>query len=143
MEALTSELSSLSDFTHVAFTSKNGIHAVLAQLERMHGSTAAARTAVAESGVRICALGADALVLKDAGYPVHLLPSEPSTQGIVCELRRRKEAAGARVLCPVPKVTGVLFATTLCAVNSVFCAVGAHPLVGACATAPTQTSQIC
>jgi uroporphyrinogen-III synthase len=111
--ALTSELTNLSEFTHIAFTSKNGIHAVLAQLERMHGSTMAARTAVAASGVRICALGADASVLRDAGYPVHLLPSEPSTQGMVSELRRRKEAAGARVLCPVPKVTGMPYFTPL------------------------------
>jgi hypothetical protein len=130
VDALTSELSSLSDFTHVAFTSKNGIHAVLAQLERMHGSTAAARTAVAESGVRICALGADALVLKVAGYPVHLLPSEPSTQGMVSELRRRKEAAGARVLCPVPKVTGAHFATTVCLEMCMLCV---HWCVAACA----------
>ena len=45
-------------------------------------------------------------VLADAGYSVAVEPREASTQGLVRELALRGEAAGARVLCPVPLVTG-------------------------------------
>lgn len=104
--ALTAALEGLSAHTHLAFTSKNGIHAVLQCLEAIHGGPEAARDAVVTSGVRVCALGADALVLEGARYPVHVRPAEASTQGLVRELVSRGEAAGAHVLCPVPHVTG-------------------------------------
>lgn len=70
----------------------------------MHGEAAAG--VVAAAGVRLCALGADASVLEAAGYAVDVVPSEPSTLGLVRELEQRDEAAGARVLCPVPDVGG-------------------------------------
>lgn len=37
---------------------------------------------------------------------LRVLVSQASTLGLVRELERRGEAAGARVLCPVPRVTG-------------------------------------
>ena len=104
--ALTTALEGLADHTHLAFTSKNGIHAVLQTLEAIHGGPEAARDAVVASGVRICALGADALVLEGARYPVHVRPEDARSQGLVGELVARGEAGGARVLCPVPNVTG-------------------------------------
>eukprot|EP00892_Ulva_mutabilis_P012592 jgi/Ulvmu1/9705/UM055_0043.1 len=106
VSALQQALRNLPAFTHVAFTSKNGINAVLQELDRIY--RASARTIVEDSGVRLCALGADAQALEAAGYPVHVLPQEASTQGLVRELAARGELEGARVLCPVPFVTGGL-----------------------------------
>jgi uroporphyrinogen-III synthase len=97
-------LEDLESHTHIAFTSKNGIYAVLHELERLQGD--AAQQYVRDSGVQLCALGADAHVLEAAGYEVHVTPAEPSTQGLVRELQERGELDGARVLCPVPHVTG-------------------------------------
>jgi hypothetical protein len=51
--------------------------------------------------------------LEAAGYGVAVQPAEASTQGLVRELMRRGEADGARVLCPVPKVTGARSALSL------------------------------
>ena len=101
---LRQALGELSGFSHIAFTSKNGINAVLHELENLYG--ASAKSAVDESGVKLCALGADAQALEAAGYPVHVVPHEASTQGLVRELAARDELDGAQVLCPVPFVTG-------------------------------------
>lgn len=101
---LRTVLSDLSQFTHIAFSSKNGINAVLHELEHLHGTSA--KSVLQESGARLCALGADALALEQAGYDVHVKPQEASTQGLVRELVSRGELEGARVLCPVPHVTG-------------------------------------
>ncbi|EFJ39071.1 hypothetical protein VOLCADRAFT_108778 [Volvox carteri f. nagariensis] len=56
----------------------------------------------------MCALGADGEVLKERGLTVHVSPPEASTLGLVRELVARGEAQGARVMCPVPLVTGGL-----------------------------------
>lgn len=53
---------SLRNYTHVAFTSKNGVQAVLAALGRHHGDAHSAAEALRATGVRLCALGADAHV---------------------------------------------------------------------------------
>lgn len=102
---LRTVLSDLSQFTHIAFSSKNGINAVLHELESLHGTSA--KSVLEDSGVRLCALGADAQALEQAGYDVHVKPQEASTQGLVRELASRGELDGARVLCPVPHVTGM------------------------------------
>lgn len=61
---LMDSLRDLDSFTHLAFTSKNGIAATLAALEAMHGGPQAAADALNRSKVKICALGADGDALK-------------------------------------------------------------------------------
>ena len=58
VSALDGALRNLQDFTHIAFTSKNGVHACVDHLHRVYGD--GAPEAVARSAVRLCALGADA-----------------------------------------------------------------------------------
>ncbi|KAK3271641.1 hypothetical protein CYMTET_20027 [Cymbomonas tetramitiformis] len=76
---LDAALLDLKSYSHVAFTSRNGIAAVLARLEVLHGGVEGALSAVLGSRVRLCALGNDGGALQDAGFPCHVLPAEPST----------------------------------------------------------------
>jgi uroporphyrinogen-III synthase len=100
-QALDEHLLDLCTFTHVAFTSKNGIAAVLQRLEELHGSP---RAATEQLRFLSCwALGADAQLLEQREVAVRT-PPQASTQGMVHELERRREAEGARILCPVPAV---------------------------------------
>jgi uroporphyrinogen-III synthase len=61
--------------------------------------------------LQLCALGADSEALRSAGYHVDIVPDESSTQGLVRHLVKLGQAQGARVLCPVPLVSGMLAAT--------------------------------
>lgn len=106
VQELHNALENLSSYTYVAFTSKNGIHAFLHELEELKG--AGSQEYVKQSGVQFCALGVDAQVLESAGYDVHIQPEEPSTQGLVREMDVKGLLNGASVLCPVPHVTGEL-----------------------------------
>eukprot|EP00884_Botryococcus_braunii_P012457 jgi/Botrbrau1/21211/Bobra.39_2s0012.1 len=151
LEAIDQALKALSDYTDIAFTSKNGIYAVLQRLSHLAGpagplssgpcspqetpSTSAsspssasagsrgadaalpqgllatlssAVPALAASGIRCWALGADADVLRAAGLADVILPEKASTLGLVAAMESRGLAKGARVLCPVPLVTGGL-----------------------------------
>ncbi|GFR48780.1 hypothetical protein Agub_g10728 [Astrephomene gubernaculifera] len=94
--------------SHIAFTSRNGIFAFMQALGAALGGIPAAVGWLGGSGIRLCALGADGEVLRELGLIVHVAPQEASTQGLVRELVQRGEAAGARVLCPVPLVAGGL-----------------------------------
>ncbi|GBF89716.1 uroporphyrinogen-III synthase [Raphidocelis subcapitata] len=105
---LDSALERLHEFDYLAFTSKNGIHAVMGRLEKTKGGRDAAVRHVRGSGARLCALGADGAVLGDYGLRVDVSPPEASTSGLVAELEVRGGARGARVLAPVPLVTGGL-----------------------------------
>mmetsp|Transcript_15906 Transcript_15906/g.37700 ORF Transcript_15906/g.37700 Transcript_15906/m.37700 type:complete len:290 (+) Transcript_15906:337-1206(+) len=106
LKSLDDALTCLEDYTHIAFTSSNGITAVLDRLEALHGGKAGALKAVHRAGLRCCALGADADVLESHGVPCSIRPKEASTLGLVKELVDRGEAEGASVLCPVPLVEG-------------------------------------
>mmetsp|Transcript_36733 Transcript_36733/g.93900 ORF Transcript_36733/g.93900 Transcript_36733/m.93900 type:complete len:342 (-) Transcript_36733:44-1069(-) len=101
-------LANLEDYTHIAFVSTNSFHSVLSRLSLMHGGPQEAAAAIVWSGARCCALGADAEELRRNGVPCHVQPAEASTMGLARELEGRGEAAGARVLCPVPSVEGYL-----------------------------------
>ncbi|GMH40178.1 hypothetical protein BSKO_08082 [Bryopsis sp. KO-2023] len=101
-------LTSLKDFTHLAFTSKNGIHAVMDQLVVKQGGFDQAVKFIQSSKIKLCALGADALVLQSMGLVADVQPKEASTLGLVREFVERNEADGAAVLCPVPSVRGGL-----------------------------------
>lgn len=113
---LQRSLEELSSYTYVAFTSKNGIHAFLHELSALKGD--GAEDYVRQSGVKFCALGADAQVLEAAGYDVHIQPQEPSTQGLVREMKTRGLLDESRVLCPVPHVTGELIVSPYNVLNT-------------------------
>ena len=100
-QTLDEHLLDLASFSHVAFTSKNGIAAVLQRLEALFGSPDAATEQLRRTNC--WALGADAQLLVQRGVTV-CAPPQASTRGMVYELAERGEAAGARILCPVPAV---------------------------------------
>lgn len=72
---LDGHLRQLPSFTHVAFTSKNGISAVMARLRQLHGSDEAAAEQL--RGVSCWALGADAEMLRGLGLEVQTPPKVP------------------------------------------------------------------
>lgn len=129
---LDTALRSLNSYTHLAFTSRNGILAVFQRLDELFGDEGP--EVLKSSGVRLCALGADGDLLKRLGLDLHISPLEASTQGLVRELHKLGEAKGAHVLCPVPLVRGGLteppiipkFLSALQAAGAVPCAVPAY-----------------
>lgn len=76
---LDATLTQLSTYSHLLFTSKNGISAFLSRLEQVSGSQDRAVELLKSSGMKIYALGADADVLRAAGITA-LTPKEASTQ---------------------------------------------------------------
>lgn len=86
---LDEALSRAGSFDWIVFTSRHGVAAVTARLP-----TPPAR-------VRTGAVGrATASVLKQHGWPVDLLPGEPSAAGLVAAFAAAGSAAGARILYP-------------------------------------------
>ena len=89
MQALKEKIQSLEQYTHVAFTSRNGIQAVLDALEALN-SDGMAPEGLNSPGVRCCARGADAELLHQAGVSNVLTPKEvrgisaPSFLGAWC-----------------------------------------------------------
>ena len=83
MQAMQEQLQNLSRFDHVAFTSRNGIHAVMHQLASLHGSKEAAVHTMHAAQVQCWALGSDAEVLRDMGVAVET-PAEVTLQ--LCEM---------------------------------------------------------
>ncbi|KAF6261973.1 Uroporphyrinogen-III synthase HemD-domain-containing protein [Scenedesmus sp. NREL 46B-D3] len=108
LQQLDNSLQQLESYSHLAFTSKNGILAVLERLAALHGGPEKAVQYVKQSGIKLCALGADGQVLREAGLQVHVSPVEASTKGLAAELAATGQAAGAHILCPVPHVAGGL-----------------------------------
>ena len=72
------QMRGLSQYDHIAFTSRNGIHAVMQRLEELQGSTQAALQALQESKVQCWALGADAQLLRSYGAQSVQTPTEVS-----------------------------------------------------------------
>ena len=64
-KALDAELHQLSSYSHVAFTSKNGIYAVVSRLQQLYGSREAAADQLRKAAC--WALGADAAMLRELG----------------------------------------------------------------------------
>ena len=73
-------LQNLSEFDHIAFTSRNGIHAVFQMLARLHGSKQAAVQAVQNCKACCWALGADADLLTQLGVLNVQTPEEVETR---------------------------------------------------------------
>jgi uroporphyrinogen-III synthase len=90
----------LSDYSWLAFTSRNGIDAFFDRLEALE----------LDAGVlhntKVCALGKDAEALRKRGLQVDLVPPVATTKGLVDELARRGNKNG-RLLLPVPEVVGM------------------------------------
>ncbi len=76
MQRLDDELASLDSYTHLAFTSRNGIQAVLERLASAHGSLQSATAHLNALPLRCAALGADAEMLAEAGVRDVLTPQE-------------------------------------------------------------------
>ena len=68
----------LSQYDHIDFTSRNGIHAIMQRLEELQGSTQAALQALHDSKVQCWALGADAQLLRSYGVQSVQTPTEVS-----------------------------------------------------------------
>lgn len=89
--ALESALADLHAFGWIVFASR---HAVAAVLERL---------AAPPGGIRVAAVGkATALTLRQRGWPVHLVPEEPSAAALVAAFAAQWSAAdgGVRILYP-------------------------------------------
>jgi uroporphyrinogen-III synthase len=88
---LAAALASAGSFGWIVFASRHAVAAVLEKLPH------------APPGVRIAAVGqATAQVLRQRGWPVHLLPEEPSAAGLIGAFAAQWSAAqqGAKVLYP-------------------------------------------
>lgn len=99
--ALDRCLAQRTSFDWIAFTSRNGIEALL------HRCVQLGLPATALQACRLAAIGQDAERLATQGLRVDLLPAEPSPQGIVAELARLSASAGQAILVPAPLVEGM------------------------------------
>jgi uroporphyrinogen-III synthase len=86
---LAATLGRIADFDWVVFASRHGVAAVLRHLRE------------APAGVRIGAVGrATAAVLRERGWPVDLVPDDPSAAALVAAFAATGAANGARILYP-------------------------------------------
>ena len=75
------QLQALSQYSDIAFTSRNGIHAVMELLQGLHGSSAAALQALQTCKAQCWALGADAEALRQLGVHNVQTPTEVCAAG--------------------------------------------------------------
>lgn len=68
----------MEQYTHIAFTSRNGIQAVLDALDSSCADGGTPKEILNSSSIRCCALGADAELLYEAGVSNVLTPKEVS-----------------------------------------------------------------
>lgn len=73
---VSKQLEDLSQYSDIAFTSRNGIHAVMDLLQGLHGSRQAALHALQECRAQCWALGADAEALRNLGLQKVHTPTE-------------------------------------------------------------------
>ena len=99
--ALDTTLRRLGDFDWLAFTSRNGINAVLQRMECLGLSTSTLKRC------QLCAIGQDVERLTALGLTVDLAPTEPSPMGMIAELTKIPEIQGKRILVPAPEVVGL------------------------------------
>ena len=76
LQVLRETLQSLDQYTHIAFTSRNGIRVVLDALEASTSNSGAVGDVLSGGSTRCCALGADAELLQQAGVSNVLTPKE-------------------------------------------------------------------
>ncbi len=99
--ALDECLRQLETFDWIAFTSRNGIEALLYRCEQLGLPPTALRAC------RLAAIGKDAERLAELGLRADLRPREPSPRGIVDSLKALESTGGAAILVPAPVVEGV------------------------------------
>lgn len=105
--ALQDALLRLHEHQVLACLSRPAISSVANQLMALcDNDTEAASIALQASGIRVAALGADALAVKHLlGRPADIIPFEASPSGLVQFLRADDRLKGAAILCPIPVVT--------------------------------------
>ncbi len=99
--ALDACLRQCATFDWIAFTSRNGIEALLYRCEQL------GLPPTALNASRLAAIGKDAERLAEYGLRVDLLPREPSPHGIVSGLATLAAGSAAAILVPAPVVEGV------------------------------------
>lgn len=99
--ALDACLRQRETFDWIAFTSRNGIEALLYRCEQL------GLPPTALNACRLAAIGKDAERLAELGLRVDLTPREPSPRGIVMALAALDTGRGAAILVPAPLVEGV------------------------------------
>lgn len=84
----------------IAFTSRNGIEALLYRCEQL------GLPVTALNDCRLAAIGQDAERLRSLGLRTDLVPREPSPRGIVAELGPQTPVHAPSILVPAPLVEG-------------------------------------
>ncbi|MFQ3662778.1 MAG: uroporphyrinogen-III synthase [Chloroflexaceae bacterium] len=98
--ALDACLRQCASFDWIAFTSRNGIEALLHRCEQL------GLPPTALNASRLAAIGKDAERLAELGLRVDLIPQEPSPRGIVAGLAAIAAGSAATILVPAPVVEG-------------------------------------
>ena len=99
--ALDAALRHLDDFDWLAFTSRNGINALVQRMAFLGLSLSTLKRC------QLSAIGQDAESLTRLGLTVDLLPPEPSPAGLIAEFAKFPDILGKRILVPAPEVVGL------------------------------------
>ncbi len=94
-------LNNITQFNYIAFTSRNGINAVISRLKTLNLPLSCL------DNCQLIAIGNDAQRLEEMGLKVAIIPSEPSPQGIVLELAKIPHIHQQTILVPIPKVVDI------------------------------------
>ncbi|KAJ8902883.1 hypothetical protein NDN08_006203 [Rhodosorus marinus] len=99
----------LGEYDIVIFTSRNSIDAFYQRLLKWgEGDPEIAQLALLNSKVKLAVIGRDAYVLKRIlGRSPDIAPIDPSLPGLVHHLSGTSSLIGNRILCLIPKVTGL------------------------------------
>ncbi|MGK7941151.1 MAG: uroporphyrinogen-III synthase [Crocosphaera sp.] len=100
-ETLENCLHNLHKFNYIAFTSRNGINALISRLEALNLSLSCL------ANCQLIAIGKDAQRLEEIGLNIAFIPPDPSPQGIVSELAKIPDIHQKTILVPIPKVIGI------------------------------------
>ncbi|MDJ0597875.1 MAG: uroporphyrinogen-III synthase [Crocosphaera sp.] len=100
-EKLDNCLETIQQFNYIAFTSRNGINAIISRLETLNIPLSCL------DNCQLIAIGKDSQRLEEMGLKVALLPQEPSPQGIVLELANIPNIEQQTILVPIPEVIGI------------------------------------
>ncbi|WP_107668228.1 uroporphyrinogen-III synthase [Cyanothece sp. BG0011] len=100
-EKLDNCLKNITQFNYIAFTSRNGINAVISRLESLNIPLSCF------DKCQLIAIGKDAERLEEIGLNVAIIPKEASPQGIVSELAKISNINQQSILVPIPQVIGI------------------------------------
>ena len=100
-ETLDNHLKNIEQFDYIAFTSRNGINAVINRLERLNLPLCCL------NNCQLIAIGKDSQRLEEIGVNIAMIPEEPSPQGIVFELAKIPNIHQQTILVPIPQVVGI------------------------------------